>query len=90
VDEAEGELKDIVDCIKNRTKYHDLGGRIPKGVCSWEPAGTGKDDSGSPSRQKRHVPFSAGAARIRRNVRGGVGRPAANPRSVPAGEAKAP
>ncbi|MFN7944305.1 MAG: ATP-dependent zinc metalloprotease FtsH [Blastocatellia bacterium] len=42
VDEAEAELVEIVDFLKNPQKYQQLGGRIPKGVLLLGPPGTGK------------------------------------------------
>src|SRR4029079_11195203 len=42
VDDAEQELKEIVEFLKNPKKYTVLGGRIPKGVLLVGPPGTGK------------------------------------------------
>src|ERR1043166_1349400 len=42
VDEAENELKEIVEFLKTPKKYTTLGGRIPKGVLLVGPPGTGK------------------------------------------------
>ena len=42
VEEAKGELREIVDFLKNPAKYQRLGGRIPKGVLLVGPPGTGK------------------------------------------------
>src|SRR5690349_6315299 len=42
VDEAEEELREIVEFLKNPRKYTSLGGRIPKGVLLVGPPGTGK------------------------------------------------
>jgi cell division protease FtsH len=42
VDEAEDELREIVEFLKNPKKYTNLGGRIPKGVLLVGPPGTGK------------------------------------------------
>jgi ATP-dependent Zn protease len=42
VDEAEAELVEVVDFLKNPQKYQALGGRIPKGVLLVGPPGTGK------------------------------------------------
>ena len=39
VDEAEDELKEIVEFLKNPKKYTNLGGRIPKGVLLVGPPG---------------------------------------------------
>jgi cell division protease FtsH len=42
VDEAEGELVEVVDFLKSPQKYTALGARIPKGVLLVGPPGTGK------------------------------------------------
>lgn len=42
VEEAERELEEVVDFLKNPGKYRALGARIPKGVLLVGPAGTGK------------------------------------------------
>jgi cell division protease FtsH len=42
VEEAKGELREIVDFLKAPQKYQRLGGRIPKGVLLVGPPGTGK------------------------------------------------
>ncbi len=42
VDEAEDELREIVEFLKNPRKYTTLGGKIPKGVLLVGPPGTGK------------------------------------------------
>lgn len=42
VDEAKQELTEIVDFLKNPTKYTVMGARTPKGVLMVGPAGTGK------------------------------------------------
>jgi cell division protease FtsH len=42
IDEAESELNEIVDFLKNPVKYQRLGGRIPKGVLLSGQPGTGK------------------------------------------------
>ena len=42
VDEAKQELFEVVDFLKSREKFHDLGARIPKGVLLVGPPGTGK------------------------------------------------
>ncbi|MBS0622003.1 MAG: ATP-dependent zinc metalloprotease FtsH, partial [Verrucomicrobia bacterium] len=41
-DEAKEELQEIVDFLKNPSKFTALGGRIPKGVLCIGPPGTGK------------------------------------------------
>jgi cell division protease FtsH len=42
LDEAEQELREIVEFLKTPAKYTALGGRIPKGVLLVGPPGTGK------------------------------------------------
>ncbi len=42
VDEAKEELAEVVDFLKDPTKYTKLGGKIPKGVLLVGPPGTGK------------------------------------------------
>jgi cell division protease FtsH len=42
IDEAESELVEIVDFLKNPQRYMRLGARIPRGVLLYGPPGTGK------------------------------------------------
>ena len=42
VDDAKKELEEVVDFLKNPTKYKALGARTPKGVILVGPSGTGK------------------------------------------------
>ncbi len=42
VDEAKGELEEVIDFLRNPEKYRDLGAEIPKGVLLVGPPGTGK------------------------------------------------
>ncbi len=42
IDEAEEELEEIVDFLKNPQRYTKLGARIPHGVLLYGPPGTGK------------------------------------------------
>jgi cell division protease FtsH len=78
VDEAEEELKEIVEFLKNPRKYTNLGGKIPKGVLLVGPPGTGKTLLARAVAGEAHVPFfslsgsefvemfvGVGAARIR-------------------------
>ena len=78
VDEAEAELKEIVEFLKNPRKYTTLGGRIPKGVLLVGPPGTGKTLLARAVAGEANVPFfslsgsefvemfvGVGAARVR-------------------------
>lgn len=42
IDEARGELEEIIEFLKDPKKFTRLGGRIPKGVLLMGPPGTGK------------------------------------------------
>jgi cell division protease FtsH len=78
VDEAEGELKEIVEFLKTPKKYTTIGGRIPKGVLLVGPPGTGKTLLARAVSGEAKVPFfslsgsefvemfvGVGAARVR-------------------------
>jgi cell division protease FtsH len=78
VDEAEAELIEVVDFLKNPQKYQKLGGRIPKGVLLVGPPGTGKTLLAKAVAGEAGVPFfsisgsefvemfvGVGAARVR-------------------------
>jgi cell division protease FtsH len=78
VDEAEDELREIVEFLKNPKKYTNIGGRIPKGVLLVGPPGTGKTLLARAVAGEAKVPFfslsgsefvemfvGVGAARVR-------------------------
>ena len=78
VDEAENELKEIVEFLRHPKKYTNLGGRIPKGVLLVGPPGTGKTLLARAVAGEAKVPFfslsgsefvemfvGVGAARVR-------------------------
>jgi cell division protease FtsH len=78
VDEAEDELREIVEFLQNPKKYTSIGGRIPKGVLLVGPPGTGKTLLARAVAGEAKVPFfslsgsefvemfvGVGAARVR-------------------------
>src|SRR5688572_31254774 len=78
VDEAENELREIVEFLQNPKKYTSIGGRIPKGVLLVGPPGTGKTLLARAVAGEAKVPFfslsgsefvemfvGVGAARVR-------------------------
>jgi cell division protease FtsH len=78
VDEAEEELREIVEFLKTPKKYTSIGGRIPKGVLLVGPPGTGKTLLARAVAGEANVPFfslsgsefvemfvGVGAARVR-------------------------
>jgi AFG3 family protein len=77
-DEAKEEVKEIVDFLKNPTKFTKLGGKIPKGALLVGPPGTGKTLLAKAVAGEAGVPFftlsgsdfvemfvGVGAARVR-------------------------
>jgi cell division protease FtsH len=78
IDEAKGELQEVVEFLSNPGKFQKLGGRIPKGVLLVGPPGTGKTLLARAVAGEAKVPFfsisgsefvemfvGVGAARVR-------------------------
>lgn len=77
-DESKQELEEVVDFLKNSSKYTEVGGKIPKGVLLVGPPGTGKTLLAKAVAGEAAVPFfrmsgadfvemfvGVGAARVR-------------------------
>ena len=82
VDEAKDEVKEIVDFLREPTRFSAIGGRIPKGVLLVGPPGTGKTLLARSIAGEAGVPFlfasgsdfvemyaGVGASRVRRLFR---------------------
>ncbi len=56
-DDEKEEMKELVDYLKNPTKYRDSGARIPKGIILKGPPGTGKTLLAKAVAGEANVPF---------------------------------
>lgn len=57
LEEAKVEVMEVVDFLRNPTKYSDLGGKIPKGALLVGPPGTGKTLLAKAVAGEANVPF---------------------------------
>jgi len=57
LEEAKVEIREIVEFLKNPTKYTELGGKIPKGALLVGPPGTGKTLLAKAVAGEANVPF---------------------------------
>ena len=87
VDEAEDELKEIVEFLKTPKKYTNLGGKIPKGRPARRSSRNGQDAARARRRRRSARPLlQPERIGVRRDVR--RRRRRAHPRSVPAGRSQ--
>ena len=88
-DAVKDEIREVVEFLREPTRFQEVGGRIPKGVLLVGPPGTGKTLLAKAVAGEAGVPFfSLSGSRLRGNVRRRRRRPC--PRDVPAGRKKAP
>lgn len=58
-DSAKADMQELVDILKNPTKYDEIGGKIPKGVLLTGHSGTGKTMLAKALAKESGVPFYA-------------------------------
>jgi cell division protease FtsH len=63
VDEAKDDLQEVVDFLKEPSKFQRLGGKIPKGAPAGRPSGTGKTLLARAVAARRACPSSPSRAR---------------------------
>ncbi|HIH2763285.1 MAG TPA: ATP-dependent zinc metalloprotease FtsH [Candidatus Azoamicus sp.] len=57
VEEAKEETKELIDFLKNPSKFYNIGGKIPKGILLIGPPGTGKTLLARAIAGEANVPF---------------------------------
>ena len=57
VEEAKEETKELIDFLKNPSKFYNIGGKIPKGILLIGPPGTGKTLLAKAIAGEANVPF---------------------------------
>ena len=62
IEEAKEDVQEIVEYLKNPSRFKRLGGKIPRGVLMVGPPGTGKTLLAKAIAARAEVPFSRSAA----------------------------
>ncbi len=105
-DEAKEEVKEVVDFLEDPSKFHKLGGRIPRGLLLVGPPGTGKTLLAKSIAGEAKVPFfsisgsdfvemfvGVGAARVRdmfENAKKNAPASSSSTKSMPSAASVAP